>query len=101
MDGRWKKRYKSSKDYPKKPNDIVDIKNFKLIRKLKRVKDYYLDINDTNVDFYIVKGIVEELLDYLGEPMVVGKRYNSIFGLSRKNYQKKLEELNIDSVKKR
>lgn len=27
---------------------------------------YYLDINDTNVDFYIVKGIVEELLDYLG-----------------------------------
>ena len=35
------KRYKSSKDYPKKPNDIVDIKNFKLIRKLKRVKDYY------------------------------------------------------------
>jgi len=27
---------------------------------------YYLDINNTNVDFYIVKGIVEELLDYLG-----------------------------------
>ena len=27
---------------------------------------YYLDINSTNVDFYIVKGIVEELLDYLG-----------------------------------
>jgi len=27
---------------------------------------YYLDINDTNVDFYIVKGIVEELLDYIG-----------------------------------
>ena len=27
---------------------------------------YYLDINDTNVDFYIVKGVVEELLDYLG-----------------------------------
>ena len=27
---------------------------------------YYLDINDTNVDFFIVKGIVEELLDYLG-----------------------------------
>ena len=27
---------------------------------------YYLDVNDTNVDFYIVKGIVEELLDYLG-----------------------------------
>ena len=27
---------------------------------------YYLDINDTNVDFYIIKGILEELLDYLG-----------------------------------
>ena len=27
---------------------------------------YYLDINNTNVDFYIVKGVVEELLDYLG-----------------------------------
>ena len=27
---------------------------------------YYLDINNTNVDFYIVKGIVEELLDFLG-----------------------------------
>ena len=27
---------------------------------------YYLDITNTNVDFYIVKGVVEELLDYLG-----------------------------------
>ena len=27
---------------------------------------YYLDINNTNVDFYIIKGILEELLDYLG-----------------------------------
>ena len=27
---------------------------------------YYLDINNTNVDFYIVKGVVEELLDFLG-----------------------------------
>ena len=27
---------------------------------------YYLDINDTNVDFFIVKGIVEDLLDFLG-----------------------------------
>ena len=27
---------------------------------------YYLDINNTNVDFYTIKGIVEELLDYLG-----------------------------------
>ena len=43
----------------------------------------------------------KELLDYLGEPMVVGNRYNSIFGLSRKNYQKKLDELNINSQRKR
>ena len=27
---------------------------------------YYLDINSTSVDFYIVKGVVEDLLDYLG-----------------------------------
>lgn len=27
---------------------------------------YYLDIVDKNVDFYVIKGIVEELLDYLG-----------------------------------
>ncbi len=27
---------------------------------------YYLDINNTDVDFYIIKGVVEELLDYLG-----------------------------------
>ncbi|MFI3261031.1 MAG: phenylalanine--tRNA ligase subunit beta [bacterium] len=28
--------------------------------------NYYLDINKTKVDFYIIKGIVEELMDYLG-----------------------------------
>ncbi|MBQ3021490.1 MAG: phenylalanine--tRNA ligase subunit beta [Bacilli bacterium] len=28
--------------------------------------DYYLDIKNTSVDFYVIKGIVEELLDYLG-----------------------------------
>lgn len=27
---------------------------------------YYLDVNNTDVDFYIIKGVVEELLDYLG-----------------------------------
>ena len=27
---------------------------------------YYLDINNTNVDFYIIKGILEDLLDFLG-----------------------------------
>lgn len=28
--------------------------------------DYYLGINNTKVDFYIIKGILEELMDYLG-----------------------------------
>lgn len=28
--------------------------------------DYYLDIPNEKVDFYIIKGVVEELLDYLG-----------------------------------
>ena len=28
--------------------------------------DYYLDIKNTKVDFYIIKGILEELMDYLG-----------------------------------
>ncbi len=28
--------------------------------------NYYLDIKKTKVDFYIIKGILEELLDYLG-----------------------------------
>lgn len=27
---------------------------------------YYLDINSSNVDFYTIKGVVEELLDYMG-----------------------------------
>ena len=43
----------------------------------------------------------KQVLDTLGEPMVVGNRYNSIFGLSKKNYQKKLESLNINNQKKR
>ena len=34
--------------------------------------DYYLDIKNSQVDFYILKGIVEELLDYLG----FGGRYS-------------------------
>ena len=28
--------------------------------------DYYLDINNSKVDFYVLKGVLEELLDYLG-----------------------------------
>ena len=35
------KRYKTSKDYPKKPNDVVDLRNLQLLRKLKSVKNYY------------------------------------------------------------
>ena len=35
------KRYMSSKDYPKKPKEIIDIRTFKLLKKLKLVKDYY------------------------------------------------------------
>ena len=35
------KRYMSSKDYPKNPREIIDIRNFKLLKKLKKVKDYY------------------------------------------------------------
>ena len=35
------KRYMSSKEYPKNPREIIDIRNFKLIKTLKLVKDYY------------------------------------------------------------
>lgn len=28
--------------------------------------DYYLDVNNTKIDFYTIKGVLEELLDYLG-----------------------------------
>ena len=28
--------------------------------------DYFLDINNKKVDFYVIKGVLEELLDYLG-----------------------------------
>ena len=43
---------------------------------------YYLDINNTNVDFYVVKGIVEELLDYLG--------YNGRYTINSGNVPKEL-----------
>jgi len=43
---------------------------------------YYLDINNTNVDFYIIKGIVEELLDYLG--------YNGRYTINAGNTPKEL-----------
>ena len=35
------KRFLSTKDYPKKPKVVIDIKNFKLIKKQKLIKDYY------------------------------------------------------------
>jgi len=38
--------------------------------------NYYLDIKKTKVDFYILKGIVEELLDFLG----FNGRYNFLLG---------------------
>ena len=38
--------------------------------------DYYLDITNTKVDFYTVKGVVEELLEYLG----YGWRYSFVVG---------------------
>ena len=38
--------------------------------------DYYFDINNTKVDFYTVKGVVEELLEYLG----FGGRYSLVVG---------------------
>ena len=43
----------------------------------------------------------KQVLDYLGESMVTGNKFNSIFGMSKKNYQKKLENLNISEFKKR
>ena len=45
------KRYKSSKDYPKKPKEIIDIRNFKLIRKLKQEKDAY----DLEITYTVTK----------------------------------------------
>ena len=35
------KRYRSSKEYPKRPKEIIDIRDFKLIKKLKKIKEYY------------------------------------------------------------
>jgi len=43
---------------------------------------YYLDINNTNVDFYLVKGVVEDLLDFLG--------YNGRYTISTGNIPKEL-----------
>ena len=54
-------------------------------------------INSASILTLKLEEIIERksVLDKLGEPMVKKNKFNSIFGLSRKNYQKKLEELNI------
>lgn len=43
---------------------------------------YYLDISDSNVDFYVIKGVVEELLDSLG--------YNGRYSIVNGNVPKEL-----------
>ena len=50
-------------------------------------------INSASILSLSMDEIIErkELLDYLGEPMVMGSRFNSIFGLSKKNYAKNKE----------
>ena len=35
------KRYKSSKEYPKRPKEIIDINNIKFVKKVKRIRDFY------------------------------------------------------------
>jgi len=47
--------YKENTEYKEKTNLAILLSG-----------NYYLDIKKTKVDFYILKGIVEELLDYLG-----------------------------------
>ena len=34
----------------------------------------------------------QAFIESIGEPIVKGDKFNSIFGLSRKNYQKKVKE---------
>ena len=57
--------YKENDEYKEKLNLAVLLSG-----------NYYLDIKKTKVDFYILKGIVEELLDYLG----FNGRYSFITG---------------------
>ncbi len=57
--------YKENNEYKEKLNLAVLLSG-----------NYYLDIKKTKVDFYILKGIVEELLDYLG----FNGRYSFITG---------------------
>ena len=89
------------------------LKTLLVVISVKKIKEIfpYLDslcvlptvINSASILRLSLDEIKErkQVLDYLGEHMVVGNRYNSIFGLSKKNYQKKLESLNINNQKKR
>ena len=56
------KRFLSTKDYPKKPKVVIDIKNFKLIKKQKLIKDYYdLEITYTESNqkgVFVIKNVV-------------------------------------------
>ena len=55
------KRFLSTKDYPKKPKEVIDIKNFKLIKKQKLIKDYYdLEITYTESN---KKGKLKEVVE--------------------------------------
>ena len=51
---------------------------------------YYLDIQNTNVDFYTIKGIVTELLDYMG--------YNGRYTIAPKNDVKELHPYQSASI---
>ena len=52
------KRYKSSKEYPRRPLEIIPIKELKSLKKL--VKDINKDCYDFEVAFYITKGNKKE-----------------------------------------
>ena len=56
------KRYSSCKDYPKKPKEVIDIRNFKFIKKFKKVKEY----NDLEITFFTTnkKGQKVEKVEY-------------------------------------
>ena len=45
------KRYLSTKEYPKRPTEIINIKNFKLIKKVKLIKEFY----DLEITYIIEK----------------------------------------------
>ena len=57
------KRYSSSKKYPKNPKEIIEIKNFKLIKKQRVVQEYHdLEIKYIKTDN---KGKITEKKEYL------------------------------------